>query len=153
MKSGNQNRTVLMLLCSIGSFNWRRQSGAQRVASARGWKLHIVIYAQNGAGGIRLERSPTGSTVAEILKYWHPDGCITESPLSPTETMPSGFGSVPTVFIENSSRPPPSCGVVSVGIDNASVARAAAEELFRSGFEDYAFVPWPENTLWSVERG
>ena len=152
MKSSDKNRTVLMLLCSIGRSNWRRQSGAQRVASARGWIFHAVFYAQNGEGGIRLERSPTGSTVAEILKYWHPDGCIAESPISPAETMPSGFGSVPTVFIENSSRPP-NRKAVSIGIDNAAVARAAADELFKSGFDDYAFVPWPENTLWSVERG
>lgn len=147
------SRTVLMLLATNGAFSMRRQIGAQGVASARGWKFHAVNYSSFGDPSLKLRNSLTGdNTVSALLEFWHPDGCIVECPQSKDSPVPSGFGRVPTVFIASSSRPYAS-GQISVCIDNASFAQAAATELFEFGFDDYAFVPIPGEICWSVERG
>ena len=145
-------RTVLVFLSSTGNFTMRRQAGVWRVARTRGWRLHTLIFSMRPGGGYRLHRSPTGGSVAELMEFWHPDGCIVDC-CDGHDTIPSReFGATPTVFID----PPLAVREKSrafVFSDESSIARAAGEELLRSGFGDLAWIPWPGRYAWSRERG
>ena len=150
--SSGAARTVLVLLATNGAYDMRRQAGVQHVALARGWKLHVLSYSSSDDSSPRLRNTLTGDTMADLLEFWNPDGCIVECPQSLTAPFPSRFGSIPTVFIASSSQPY-APGQISVCLDNASFGRVAANELFESGFNDYAFVPMPGGLRWSAERG
>lgn len=147
-----QARTVLVFLSSTGNFAMRRQAGIWRTARARGWRLHTLIYSMRPGGGYRLHRSPAGGSVAEVLDFWRPDGCIVDC-CGGRDAIPGReFRKTPTVFLD----PPSQVGKKDRAVvfsDESSIARVAGEELIRSGFGDLAWVPWPGRSAWSRERG
>lgn len=61
-------------------------------------------------------------------------------------------GRLPTVFPGHETEiKEPMVGGIST--DETVFARVAVRELFRSGYRDYAYVPWIADTRWSRERG
>ena len=73
-------KTILVLL-PCGS-DWSNQlfAGVQKYAHTAKWQLQMVEYSAANKGGYRLYRSPVDRDqdldVAELLKFWNPDGCI-----------------------------------------------------------------------------
>lgn len=145
-------KTVLVLLSSGGDFSMQMFSGVQKHARQAGWHLQTVEYAKADKGGYLLNRSPSGRDIGELLKFWNPDGCIVECGMAQELLRSVDFKKRPTVFLD---RHPPAgkSDMVCVYSDAASIARYAARELLMSGYDDFAYVPYTEDFVWSRERG
>ena len=64
---------------------------------------------------------------------------------------PEIFGSLPVVFFDHD----PSCmqkNAFCVIHDSAATAQMAVKELLRSGYTEFAFVPYLERCFWSEKR-
>jgi len=145
-------KTVLVLLSSGDDFAMQKFGGIQQYADAADWHLQLVEYSEGADGSYRLSRSPSGSDVSALIDFWHPDGCIADCGRCPELVRATEFGRSPTVFIE---RPParsrgPSGFVYS---DAESIAASAARELLYSGYANFVYFPFVEDTSWSRERG
>lgn len=151
-----KRKKVLAFLPGGGTNEIRVLSGVQDIARTRRFDLSVVECLKRKDGGLSFIRSPGGGgTVAEILDSVAPDGAIVAfNAIEPGMLRRTGHPSIPAVFIDRpageavSGRSTPVC----VFSNPASYARLAAAELFRSGFRDYAFLPWPEDPPWSRER-
>lgn len=151
-----KRKKVLAFLPGGGTNEIRVLSGVQDIARTRRFDLSVVECLKRKDGGLCFIRSPgRGGTVAEILDSVAPDGAIVAfNAIEPGMLRRTGHPSIPAVFIDRpageavSGRSTPVC----VFSNAASYARLAAAELFRSGFRDYAFLPWPEDPPWSRER-
>ncbi len=154
MKSCRQkNRGVLVFLLSDGESVIRNLAGVMRAAKELGWRTQIApSKLLKDGNGLHFALAPTGGSVAELLDFWRPDGCIViasglvdEVPLELDGRFPTAFMSVKSDF-----RRPLASGVTT---DEAAFARMAFRELVRSGYRDYAYVPWISDERWSRERG
>lgn len=149
-------KTVLALLPSVGENERRILSGVQGVAKSRRWAFSSAECRDGGNGALRILRSPDGGTIGEMLAKINPDGVIVvHNAVNPSTLRRPGRRAVPVVFIDRSvgTTGARSASPVCVFGDGASFARLAAAELFRSGFGDYAFLPWPDDPPWSRDRG
>lgn len=149
-------KTVFIILPQGGVNEIRVLAGVQDMARAKRFDLFVVECLKRKEGALQFIRSPGGGTFQELLESARPDGIIvTFNAIDPATLRQLGCGSIPTVFIDrpigaaSSGRTAP----VSVFGEAESYAWLAAHELFRTGFDDYAFLPWPENPDWSRERG
>ena len=151
-----RTKTVLVFLPQGGESVLRILGGVQDVARSRPWKFSAVECRNTGNGKLRMFRSPGGGTVAEMLDKINPDGIIVvHNVVEASALRRPGRRSVPVVFIDRpvGTAAPRRAPHVCVFGEDASFARLAADELFRSGFRDYAFLPWPEDPPWSRGRG
>ncbi len=151
-----RSKTVLAFLPSGGENEVRILGGIQDVALSRHWAFSSAECRDGGNGALRILRSPDGGTVGEMLAKINPDGVIViHNAVKPSTLRQPGRRAMPTVFIDRpvgikaSRRTFPVC----VFGEDASFARLAAAELFRSGFRDYAFLTYPDDPPWSRERG
>ena len=147
-----KSKTVLVFMPSTGNFAILRQAGVWRVARSLGWRMHTAVYSVRPGCRYRLRRSPSGGSLHELFEFWKPDACIVDCGGEANAIPSREFGPVPTVFIDP---PNPVVGarrnyVVS---DESDIARHAGCELEKSGFADFAFIPWPGKSAWSRERG
>ena len=115
-------------------------SGLQRAAGRDGWIVHM------------LPRPKNHECYGEILQVWNPGGCIMDCSAGEVPPPDRVFGNRAVVFLNR----PPGCGRTrypSFTHDSATVARMAAEELLKTGFDNYAYVPFSRKLMWSVVRG
>ena len=133
--------TVLVLL-HLGDYGSRMLAGLQAFAHEAGWRLQTVEYSNDNRLRYRLTRSPAGESVAALLNFWKPCGCIVQCVLPPTALQPDDFSCIPVVFLDRTPDTLP-VGAVCVSSDAASVVRVASHELLQTGFGDFAYVPWP----------
>lgn len=149
-KTGKQP-LVLLFRGSLCEMSRREFSGIMRYVHDAQWKVQTVEYASaagnrfRAAGGDDLD-------VARLLDFWKPSGCIVECMGQASKFPQRLFGRTPVVFLDSY---PELMGRNSlcVSSDADRIAEVAARELLRLDFADYAYVPWPDDTLWSRGRG
>lgn len=149
-------KKILIFLPSNGANESRLLSGVQVAAKARRWDLSVVEGMPDYNGSMRFIRSPGGGTVVDLLEGVNPDGILVDgNVVVPSEVLRLARRALPVVFIDLpvGSAVPERAAPVCVTGEVASYAQLAAYELFRSGFHDYAFLPWPGNPTWSRRRG
>lgn len=145
-------QVVLVFQGAFCQTNRLELDGIYRFAREAGWTIHTVEYdtAAESRQNRRVRRD--AFDVKPLLAFWKPLGCIVEcSGLSPKFEL-ADFGRTPTVFLD---RHPATISKTAICVSSnaASIAECAARELLPLGLSDYAYVPWPTRTLWSVERG
>lgn len=144
-------RTVLVML-HLGDYGSRMLAGVREFADAAGWRLQTVEYSRDEKSRYRLTRTPTGDTVADLLRFWKPAGCIVQCVHPPTALQPADFADVPAVFLDRTPDTLPGGGIC-VCSDGEAVARAASREQLQPGVENFAFVPWTGSDAWARARG
>ena len=99
-----------------------------------------------------IEERPTVRRIRELIDFWHPLGAIAECGGEYNDLDTAVFTGLPTVFLTHN---PNTLGMKSFAIlhDSGETARLAARELLLSGYEHFAYIPFPENRFWSEERG
>lgn len=109
---------------------------------ARKSRLHVQI----------IEERPTVRRIRELTDFWHPLGAIAECGGEYNDLDTTVFTGLPTVFLTHN---PNTLGEKSFAVlhDSGETARLAARELLLSGYEHFAYIPFPENRFWSEERG
>ena len=146
-----RQQTILVLLLP-GDYGSRMLAGIREYANAVGWHLQTIEYSNDRKSRYRLTRTPMGDSVADLLRFWRPSGCIVLCVPPPTALQPEDFPGVPVVFLDRTPDTLPD-GTVCVSCDAASITRAASHELLQTGFADFAYVPWPSDDAWSRQRG
>ena len=146
-----REKTILLYEASVTPANSRAYDGVRRYAAERGWKLKPLAYSL--AAEKRSHGKPSRTlAIAEAMDLWRPHGIIVEcagrAPRLPLEA----FGKTPVVLLD--------CypdvvdrGRICVYTNVESVVRCAARELFPLGMDDFAYMPYTENALWSRRRG
>ena len=143
--------TILVLLFP-GGYATRKLDGIREYANAVGWHLQTIEYSNDRKSRYRLTRAPMGESIADLLRFWRPSGCIVLSVPPPAALQPEDFPGIPVVFLDRMPDTLPD-GAVCVSCDAASITRAASHELLQTGFDDFAYVPWPRDEAWSRQRG
>ena len=120
---------------------WRdRLAGIYCYAKKAKWQVTVAEYGRNF------------ESIAEALKFWHPDGLIVEGGYTElADFRQSDFGGYPAVFCDaRASRMRGKwSGVVH---DSSATAAIAAKELLSLGLETYAFVGNLQPREWSERR-
>lgn len=114
-------------------------AGIREIALTNGYHVEEIELA-------RLQQS-----VADVLDYWSPAGCILEgssNTLPPTST----FGKLPLVYIDPDDRTLTARDVFAVENDDQAIAELAHRELRRAGTDHFAFVGWSRIIRWSRRR-
>ena len=147
----NTAPVVLLFRGSLCEMSCREFEGISKFAHTAGWSLQTIEFATAADTRFR-EKTDCDVDVKALLRFWKPAGCIVECSGRASRLPPRLFGHVPVVFLD--SHPSASGrGTVCVSSDAVAIASLAARELLSAGFQDYAYVPWPEDTVWSRERG
>jgi len=147
--------TIPVILVFQGSFcqmNRLEMDGVYSYARLHGWRIQIVEYDTAAVNRFQLGKRASQPDVAALLKFWRPAGCIVECAGRAPEFTQKEFSGVPTVFLD---RHPSTVhkGAICIYSDTESIVQCAARELLSLGFAHYAYLPWPEETVWSRERG
>lgn len=152
MSRQTERKTVLVLQRSILKRDRDEMSGIAVYARDADWSVQTVEYGTAAVNRFHCSLGEDRRNIRSLLKFWHPAGCIVECGGEPPDIMPRLFGNVPVVFLDC---PPSIHGrrVSCVSSDARSIAEQAVRVLLPLGFENYAFVSWPKETLWSRERG
>ena len=105
-------------------------------------RLHVQI----------IEEPPTTRCIRELIDFWHPLGAIAECGGEYNDLDTTAFDGIPTVFLTHN---PNTLGEKSFAVlhDSGETARLAARELLLTGYEHFAYIPFPEDRFWSEERG
>ena len=151
-----RKKTVLAFLPQGGESTLRILDGVHDVARSRPWTFSAVECRNNGNGTLRMLRSPGGGTIEEMLDKINPDGVIVvHNVVEASALRRPGRRAFPVVYIDRpvGTTAPRRAPHVCVFGEDTSFARLAATELFRSGFHDFAFLPWPDDPPWSRGRG
>lgn len=129
----------------------RFRSGVERVAVTNGWVFTEIRYSLLPDGGCRMRNGNIPITLEKIVDTWDHHGIIVECDSGGKSPESAKLGSVPVVFI-NPATVPRGRRRSAVLIDQVSIARVAAGELLESGWENFAFIPFPGGSRWSRER-
>ena len=89
----------------------------------------------------------TPEEVAELLAFWHPDGCIVNNDRLPAES----FAGCPTVFHHRAYKAD-NPRHATIAFDEKAVAETAAHHLLSLNLASYAYVPPRTDELWSRTR-
>ena len=147
----NGTPVVLLFRGSLCEMSCREFEGVTKFAHEAGWSLQTIEFS-TAAGTRYREGTDRSVDVKSLMRFWRPSGCIVECSGRASPLPARLFGRVPVVFLD--SHPSVSGrGAVCVSSDASAIAAIAARELLSSGLSDYAYVPWPEETVWSRERG
>lgn len=124
-------------------------AGVRYAVKRHGWKFNVVPYANAVPRDMRDRANVcTRHMLADLLTFWHPDGCIVEH--SVPNAMPAQpFGSIPVVYLD---RVPSGGSPLCVFYDDATCVKLASDELFSLGLLHFAYVPWITRTPYSVAR-
>jgi len=115
------------------------------------WQLHTVEYgiADEMLKSNALAKVPD---IPELVRLWKPHGVIVECSGRRPQLPLEQFGKIPVVLLDCPSKL--SVGkAVCVSPDDRSIVREAARELLSLGLSSYAYLPYPAQTAWSVQRG
>ncbi len=147
----NPIRKVVFMQESEWFFD-RLRSGVEHIAVTNGWVFTEIRYDLLPDGGYRMRNGNVPITLEKIVGTWDHHGIIVECATDGKSLESARLGPVPVVFVNPASLPRGRLRG-AVLFDQASFARAAANELFESGYDDFAFVPFPDGPRWSRERG
>lgn len=143
-------RSILLFEASTTPSIRRAYDSVFRYAKGARWNVRTIEY-DLAAQKRRHSRSNTVCDVRGILDLWQPDGVIVECGGRTPVFRLGDFGRTPFVLLY--------CDPQLVGgraacihTDPDAVVRVAARELLSLGFDDYAFVPYPENVIWNSQR-
>ena len=114
--------------------------GAREIAVKTDWHVQVVDNCTS-AGKIR-----------KLISFWKPAGIIVEcgERTADLEVFTHSTG-VPVVFIDGNPDHLPH-GSFCVRHDSVTAGQEAAKELMMTGFEKFAFVPFPGSWQWNEER-
>ena len=130
---------IVLFFQSSQRNNWERKlAGAYQFAREHDWLLQVVPNAT------------TAREMRRTIDYWKPAGCMVDM-VNSHRSMPDGiFHDCPVVYLD-----PPCTSRRTLNPilehDSTATARLAAEELLKSGFEDYAYIPYQDNR-WNRDR-
>ena len=113
--------------------------GVKEIASKAGWHLQ------------ELNIAPTRKNLRELRQFWNPVGAIVDAGGSTLSFSAQDLKPLPIVFLDRAPRTLPSNALV-VCHDSRATASLAARELLATGFEHFAYIPFPEPRFWSDER-
>ena len=140
---------ILLFETSATQANRRADDGVFRFAKAAHWDVRPIEYAFSHVARMHQKMPENGiPNVRTIVELWNPDGVIIEcAGRAPTLPLDS-FGDIPVVLLDCNPRLVDKCQPC-VYVDERAVVRTAVQELFRAAdVEDYAYVPYMENTIW-----
>ena len=146
--------TVLSFRASETVNNRRHFEGVFRYAREHGWHVHAFEYLRRELDPLYWRDSESGAQTGlkELLDFWKPDGCVVDCGSIEHPLPQSAFGRIPVVYLDlypDGASPLTAC----ISSDDKRIAEAAAHELLKFGFGDYAFVPALRDYPWSVARG
>ena len=155
VRSGTGPKRVLLFLPGGGENELRLLAGVRDAAKARKWDLSVAECLRRKDGALKFIRSPGGGTVGELLDGLRPDGVLVMFQSVPPSALRRPGRALPVVFVDRPAEADAldRATLVCLFGEASSYAQLAAEELFRSGFRDYAFLPWPGDPPWSRQRG
>ena len=108
----------------------------------------ISLYERYGLSAKYADASVSNAKeVAELIEFWHPDGCIVNNDKLPE----AAFAKLPTVFLHRDIKPR-SPRHASLRMDEKAIAAAAAHHLLSLELASYAFVPPRVEEDWSRRR-
>ena len=114
--------------------------GVREIAAKTDWHVQVVDTF-----------TPTKRT-RQLISFWKPAGIIVEcGELTDDLSVFTGFKSTPIVFIDRDPATLPE-GSFCVRHDSMTAGQEAAKELIMTGFENFAFVPFPGAWRWNDER-
>ena len=93
------------------------------------------------------ENVSTPEEVAELLAFWHPDGCTVNNDRLP----PEAFADYPTVFLHRAYKAANPLHA-TLTLDEKTIAETAARHLLSLDFSSYAYIPSQTNEEWSRAR-
>ena len=152
-----RSKSVLMFFPCGGAKSQESFSGVREFAEAENLDFFSAETERAADGSAVLHRSSRAAvSVAGLAGLLHPAGILVwQDALSPAEVRAAAGQDTPVVFVD--------CGLADaaapgtrfgrVRCDPASVAEQAARILLPSGYDHFAFVPFPERRFWSEERG
>ncbi len=123
-----------------GSASWIQVvDGVKEITSHANWHVQEV--------NVR----PTQKNLNELRAFWKPIGAIVDAGAGANKLSEADLESFPVVFIDHDPATLPA-NSFSVCHDSAATATLAAKELLSTGFEHFAYVPFPEKRFWDEER-
>jgi LacI family transcriptional regulator len=151
-ESNTEMKTVLLLQSGCGFHSDLEVSGVMRYSQGKGWNVKLVECGP--AALSRFSRSSAGeiSRVDEIIRLWKPTGLIVSPDISSYVLAHPELKDLPSVIWDSDPSVLPS-GRTCVYSDAEVIAKDAADELVRLGFANYAYVPFDDDTHWSISRG
>ena len=134
---------ILVVVAEMGHGSQREIVGITRFAKRNGLSVDIVHDRHFG----------DGPDFAQWIEFWKPGGLIVDPAYAFEALADKAASSLPMVIWDASmaSGFPERCARVMS--DPNSIAEAAARELFRAEFQQFAFVPAMGDPAWSRERG
>ena len=116
--------------------------GIREIAAKLGWHVQVLDIAL------------TAQTKRELIGFWNPCGVIVEcGERASIGRLLDDFGGLPVVYIDRDpDELPSSVSRFFVLHDSVEAGRTAARELMVTGFDSFAFVPFPGRWRWSRER-
>ena len=152
-KNSDRFATVLSFRASETVNNRRHFEGVFRYAREHGWHMHAFEYHRSELDPLcwRDPESGAQTGLEELLDFWKPDGCVVDCGSIERPLPRAAFGRIPVVYLDLYSG---SAHSMAAGIssDDKRIAEAAARELFKFDFPDYAFVPAQSDYPWSLAR-
>ena len=113
--------------------------GVKDIAQKVGWHVQEVTVP------------PTHHNLDELCQFWNPLGVIIDAGAGFDGISSADLKSRPTVLIDPDPTLLPS-GAFTVRHDSVATATLAAKELLSTGFTHFAYVPYPKERFWSIER-
>ena len=128
-------------------------AGVVHYAQKAGWRIQTIPYAQV-ARDRRINESPeSDDDIAALIDLWKPNGYIVQGPNAVADELAKvNFGKAPVIFLDSVPKSLPQ-NAFCVYSDSSAVAKAAARELLSLGLENFAFIDWWQDEVWSRERG
>lgn len=137
-------KTVLFITFSSKYRNRDRLDGVCRYIKEHrlNWRVHVAEFGD------------TAPNITDIVKLWHPIGCIVESGGGTLLRFPGEFAdSTPIVYLDGNPNLCDGDNTLCVLSDSNVIAVAAAKELLLLNRGAYAFVGYRDGSVWwSRER-
>lgn len=132
-------REILLLSTSKARELGAIMSGIEPLRKEFLWRVHTI-------GGV-----DSAGSLAKLLEFWTPDGCIMQCGDGDLGLGFSDFGSVPVVWIDRdpATLPP---DAYCVAQDSRAAGVLAARELLRLHLRSYGYIGKPGHWFWSEER-
>lgn len=114
--------------------------GVRDVAAKTDWHVQVVDTL-----------TPAKKT-RQLISFWEPAGMIVECGERTDDlSVFTSFKNIPIVFIDRDPATLPK-GSFCVRHDSVTAGQVAAKDLMMTGFENFAFVPFPGSWHWNDER-
>ena len=146
-----KKRLVLFLRTSLRITNRRTYDGIYAYGKRHGWQFQSVRVPSVIERDFAFSERDGKKRLAELLSFWKPDGCIAMGDVRNPFRRYVNFGDVPVVYCDIVPEAMPS-GTNVISIDSAAVAKCAAKELLKLGFDSFAYVSYPQRLPWCETR-